>query len=71
MSNDREQKIKNKAHEIWIREGSPSGREREHWKQAEEEIDLEQPQGQNSKPDRRNAQGEHAGTKHDPEEFKP
>lgn len=36
---DREQKIRERAYEIWDREGRPLGREIEHWTQAAREID--------------------------------
>ncbi|MCV3736936.1 DUF2934 domain-containing protein [Rhizobium sp. TRM96647] len=35
---DREQKIRERAYEIWDREGRPLGRELEHWAQAEREV---------------------------------
>ncbi len=31
-------KIRQRAHEIWEHEGRPSGRQREHWAQAEREV---------------------------------
>jgi hypothetical protein len=37
---DRENRIKRRAHEIWEREGRPHGRDAEHWRQAEREIDA-------------------------------
>ncbi len=36
---DREQKIRERAYEIWDREGRPLSRELEHWMQAQREID--------------------------------
>ena len=41
MNDDREERIKARAHEIWQREGSPEGRENDHWKEAEQELDAE------------------------------
>lgn len=38
MANDREQKIRERAHAIWEREGRPDGRQAEHWEQAAREI---------------------------------
>ncbi|SNR44296.1 DUF2934 domain-containing protein [Paracoccus sediminis] len=35
--NDQE-RIKQRAHEIWESEGRPEGREAEHWSRAEEEL---------------------------------
>lgn len=34
-------KIKLRAHEIWVREGCPSGHDLDHWLQAESEIAAE------------------------------
>lgn len=31
-------RIKQRAHEIWEREGRPHGRDAEHWSRAEEEL---------------------------------
>ncbi len=36
---DREEKIRKAAYEIWKREGSPEGREQEHWDVATLEVD--------------------------------
>ena len=36
---DRERKIRDRAYAIWEREGRPQGRESEHWRQAEREVD--------------------------------
>jgi hypothetical protein len=36
---DREDRIRVRAYDIWISEGCPKGREREHWEQAAAEID--------------------------------
>jgi hypothetical protein len=35
---DREQKIRDRAYEIWVQEGRPEGREGEHWSQAAREL---------------------------------
>lgn len=35
---DRTQDIRDRAYQIWIEEGQPSGREREHWEQASREL---------------------------------
>jgi hypothetical protein len=39
MSEDREHRIRQRAHEIWEHEGRPSGRDREHWERARQDID--------------------------------
>jgi Protein of unknown function (DUF2934) len=41
MGNDREERIRQRAHEIWEREGRPHGADRRHWDQASEEIRAE------------------------------
>ncbi|MGQ4273366.1 DUF2934 domain-containing protein [Terrihabitans sp. B22-R8] len=35
---DKDELIRLRAYEIWIQEGQPEGREREHWLQARREI---------------------------------
>ena len=39
--NDRDERIRQRAHEIWEREGRPHGLEQEHWDRATREIDAE------------------------------
>lgn len=41
MGDDREDRIRARAHEIWQREGSPECHENDHWKEAEQELDAE------------------------------
>lgn len=41
MDGDREQRIKERAFELWQREGSLDGRSLGHWLQAEREIQEE------------------------------
>jgi hypothetical protein len=38
MTAERERRIRERAYQIWEEEGRPSGRELEHWTQAEGEI---------------------------------
>jgi hypothetical protein len=38
MSEPTEQQIRERAHQIWEREGKPAGREDEFWKLAELEL---------------------------------
>jgi hypothetical protein len=38
MTADREQRIRDRAHQIWQDEGCPEGRADEHWAQAEREV---------------------------------
>ncbi|WP_119271460.1 DUF2934 domain-containing protein [Taklimakanibacter deserti] len=42
MDNDREEKIRMRAHEIWKSEGEPFGLDREHWDRAREELEAAQ-----------------------------
>lgn len=39
MTDDREDRIRKRAYELWRQEGSPEGRPDDHWLQAEREID--------------------------------
>ena len=41
MSDDRQHRIRQRAHEIWESHGHPHGSDREHWEQATREIDAE------------------------------
>lgn len=38
MASGRDEQIRQRAHEIWEREGRPEGKEKEHWERAEREI---------------------------------
>lgn len=42
MEDDRDRKVRERAHMIWEREGRPDGRASEHWTQAEREIANEE-----------------------------
>lgn len=42
----REERIKQRAYEIWEREGHPAGRDQEHWEQAVQEIEAEGPEAE-------------------------
>ena len=41
MSNDdeREQRIRERAFQIWIDDGQPEGKDKEHWARATEEVE--------------------------------
>ena len=41
MTPDREERIRQRAHELWERDGRPHGRHDDHWQQAREEIEAE------------------------------
>ena len=40
MSDDRQHRIRQRAHAIWESHGRPHGRDREHWDQATREVDA-------------------------------
>lgn len=43
---EKEQRIRERAYQIWLDQGQPEGREKEHWHQAETQIaakESEQP----------------------------
>lgn len=45
---DRDERIKQRAYEIWEQQGRPEGKEHEHWQQAAEEFNansVEDPMG--------------------------
>ena len=35
------QRIRERAYEIWEQEGRPEGREQEHWREAERQLEVE------------------------------
>ena len=41
MSNDTEleQRIRVRAYELWLEEGKPEGKDKEHWERAQTEIE--------------------------------
>jgi len=41
MESNREKRVRERAYQIWQREGEPQGRADAHWAQAEAEIELE------------------------------
>ena len=41
MDDGREDRIRARAYELWQRDGSPDGRENDHWIEAEQEVDAE------------------------------
>lgn len=44
MSKTREERVRERAYEIWEQEGRTHGRAAEHWRRAEAEIDAEERQ---------------------------
>jgi hypothetical protein len=47
VTDDRIERIRERAHQIWENEGKPEGRDAEHWEQAKREIDSEGSDGEN------------------------
>lgn len=45
MADDRQERIRQRAHEIWEREGRPHGAHERHWHQAAGEIEIEESKG--------------------------
>ncbi|TPK66732.1 DUF2934 domain-containing protein [Mesorhizobium sp. B2-4-19] len=41
MADDRQDRIRNRAHQIWQEEGQPAGLHERHWHQAAADIDRE------------------------------
>lgn len=41
MTGDRQERIRNRAHQIWLDEGKPLGQHERHWAQAIADIDGE------------------------------
>lgn len=46
---DREDRIRQRAHEIWEREGRPEGQAESHWHRAAQDLDREQADLQRSR----------------------
>jgi len=45
MTDNIQQRVKERAFQIWIEEGQPEGRERNHWEKAKGEIAAEDKHG--------------------------
>ncbi|QKC78097.1 DUF2934 domain-containing protein [Mesorhizobium erdmanii] len=41
MTDDRQERIRNRAHQIWQEEGQPAGHHERHWHQAAADIERE------------------------------
>lgn len=41
MADDREERIRQRAYDLWQREGAPEGRDQDHWHEAAAQIDAE------------------------------
>ena len=42
---DRQERIRNRAHQIWLQEGQPAGQHERHWHQAIADVDQEDAPG--------------------------
>ena len=42
MADDREERIRQRAYDLWQREGAPEGRDQDHWHEAAAQIDAEE-----------------------------
>lgn len=45
MTNDRQERIRNRAHQIWLQEGQPAGQHERHWHQATADVGEEDAAG--------------------------
>ncbi|RWC50057.1 MAG: DUF2934 domain-containing protein [Mesorhizobium sp.] len=45
MADDRQERIRNRAHQIWLQEGQPAGHHERHWHQAAADVDQEDAAG--------------------------
>lgn len=43
---ERADRIRARAHQLWLDEGRPEGREFEHWQRAEQEVDQQPAPGE-------------------------
>jgi hypothetical protein len=41
MTDDRQERIRSRAHRIWVEEGQPAGQHERHWQQAVADVDRE------------------------------
>lgn len=55
MTDDRQERIRLRAHAIWENQGRPHGQDRDHWNQAIREIDAEDAAAKKKKPARATA----------------
>jgi hypothetical protein len=48
MADDRQERIRNRAHQIWLQEGQPAGHHERHWHQAAADVDQEDAAGKSA-----------------------
>jgi len=51
MEQEMKQRTRERAYQIWIEEGQPDGRDKEHWAQAQQELGGTAEQGPPLQPD--------------------
>ena len=51
MEQEMKQRTRERAYQIWIEEGQPDGRDKEHWAQAEQELSGTAERGPPLQPD--------------------
>nr|WP_246707120.1 DUF2934 domain-containing protein [Mesorhizobium sp. NZP2077] len=57
MADDRQERIRNRAHQIWQAEGQPAGHHERHWHQAAADIDRDDATGKSAKKPSKKAAG--------------
>lgn len=57
MADDRQERIRNRAHQIWQEEGQPAGHHERHWHQAAADVDREDATGKPAKTPAKKAAG--------------
>jgi hypothetical protein len=57
MTDDRQERIRNRAHQIWQEEGQPAGQHERHWHQAAADVDREDATGKPAKKPSKKAAG--------------
>ena len=57
MADDRQERIRNRAHQIWQEEGQPAGHHERHWHQAAADVDREDATGKPAKKSANKAAG--------------
>ena len=48
MTDDRQERIRNRAHQIWLQEGQPAGHHERHWHQAAADVDQQDAAGKSA-----------------------
>ncbi|RWO49581.1 MAG: DUF2934 domain-containing protein [Mesorhizobium sp.] len=48
MTDDRQERIRNRAHQLWLQEGQPAGHHERHWHQAAADVDQEDAAGKSA-----------------------